>query len=74
MLRLYLLSLFGRAPMGMIALLVVPMLEHMRGRFTVAVQFGGALAIGLGAISPLRWRLPALVGSRTAVPVRVEVT
>jgi MFS family permease len=65
--RLYLLGLLGRVPMGMIALLVVLTIEQERGGFAVAGQVAGALAIGLGVLSPVRGRLVDRRGVRSVM-------
>jgi predicted MFS family arabinose efflux permease len=67
--RLYLLSLCSRVPMGMIALLIVLVIQRATGGFSAAGAAVGAVAVGIGAISPLRARL---VDRRGVRPVMVS--
>ncbi|WP_020672463.1 MFS transporter [Amycolatopsis nigrescens] len=66
---LFLLGLLGRTPSGMLVLLIVLVLQDTTGGYTVAGQVSGALAAGLGLLTPFRARL---VDRRGARPVLVS--
>ncbi|UJW29935.1 hypothetical protein L3Q67_32580 [Saccharothrix sp. AJ9571] len=61
---LFALGVLGRVPMGMIVLLLVLVLQETTGGYTLAGQVSGALALGLGVLTPLRARLVDRRGAR----------
>lgn len=64
---LFALGVLGRAPSGMIVLLVVLVLQETTGGYTVAGQVSGALAAGLGVLTPFRARLVDRRGARSVL-------
>jgi predicted MFS family arabinose efflux permease len=65
---LFALGVLGRTPSGMIVLLIVLVLQQTTGGYAVAGQVSGALAAGLGVLTPFKARL---VDRRGARPVLV---